>query len=532
MMSEFLSRLNALGDRDFHDRQAVFVPYDQLNAQIGPLADSEPKQTAAVFVETTWKSSRRPYHKQKLAWVLANQRHFALELARKGYAVDYRFDDRRYDDVLRDVTRERGPLKVMEPAEAELRRPLDSLVEDDLLEFVDHQGWLTTTEQFRKSQSTTTPWRMDAFYRHVRRDSGLLMEQGRPLGGRVSFDAQNRRPWNGEPPAPEPPRFEPDPVVKEVGELIETRFADHPGKLDLRRVAATADQAQSLWNWAKNQCMTYFGPFEDAMSKKSTTLFHTMISPLLNLGRLLPQKVVDDVVALDIPLNSKEGFLRQVLGWREFMRHVYWETDGFRSLPDGYGSNFFNANLSLPSVFWGKSPSGLDCLDEVVRAVVDEGYSHHITRPMVLSNLATLLDISPREITDWFWVMYIDAFDWVVEPNVLGMGIFALGDLFTTKPYVSGSNYIDKMSDFCATCTFDPRRDCPIRFLYWAFLGRHEEKLKSIARMGLMLSMLDRRREDQRKLDREIFDLVSHRLANGRPITADDMHALLDRPGR
>ena len=528
-MSEFLSRLNSILDgRDGRGRRHIFVAYDQLNDQIGALADSDPDNTTAVFIETTWKPARRPYHKQKLAWILANQRHFALELAHKGFAIDYRFDDRNYGEVLADVARDTGPIVVMEPAERELRRSLDGLIDKGLIEIVDHDGWITSTRQFQESQRGDTPWRMDAFYRRIRRDTGLLMDDGEPVGGKFSFDEDNREFWRGEPSAPKPPKFEPDDIVCEVGRLIDDAFSDHPGELDLRRVAATADQAQAFWQWAKQECMPSFGPFEDAMSTESRTLFHTLISPLLNLHRLLPGQVVEDVAALDIPINSKEGFIRQVAGWREFMRHVYRQTDGFRDLPEGVEANYLDAHRSLPATFWGDAPSGMNCLDEVVLSVVEDGYSHHITRLMILANIATLLDVSPREVTDWFWVMYIDAYDWVVEPNVRGMGMFALGDLFTTKPYVSGSNYIDNMSDYCGQCQFDPGDDCPIRSLYWGFLERHRAKLEDLGRMGLMLSMLSRRSDEQKNRDRQLFDAVHASLQDGQRLTPDILERAVD----
>ena len=263
------------------------------------------------------------------------------------------------------------------------------------------------------------------------------------------------------------------------------------------------------------------------MSSRSSGLFHTRISALLNLHRLLPSRAIADVAGMTLPLASQEGFIRQILGWREFVRHVHRATDGFRNLPGGAPSiaerpgdggyarwagkpwgeslrpagsgqaaagsdrnapeagdpeggatpSALGASEPLPPAFWG-TLSGLTCLDRVVADVWAEGYSHHITRLMVLANLATLLDVSPRELTDWFWIAYTDAYDWVVEPNVLGMGTYAVGDLMTTKPYVSGAAYIARMSDYCDRCAFDPKTTCPITRLYWAFFARHEGRLQ------------------------------------------------------
>jgi len=253
------------------------------------------------------------------------------------------------------------------------------------------------------------------------------------------------------------------------------------------------------------------------MSTRSRGLFHTRISPLLNLHRLLPRRVVEAVTDLDIPLASKEGFIRQVLGWREFVRHVHRETEGVRQLD----ATVLDADWPLPSAYWG-TPSGLHCLDTVVRDVWDEAYSHHITRLMVLANIATLLGVRPRELSDWFWVAYADAYDWVVEPNVLGMGTYAVGDLMTTKPYVSGAGYISRMSDYCAACTFHPKTTCPLTDLYWQFLARNRDRLAGNVRVAVPLRALEKRSVAKRRRDATVLTVVRDRLAAGAPVTPDD----------
>lgn len=458
-------------------------------------------------------------------------RHFALEQAARGVSVRYLVapPGAGYAEALRSVSAELGPCMVMEPAERELRAELAPLVASGALQVLPHEGWLTPPDLL--AQSGGPPWRMDAFYRLARRHTGLLMTPGgKPEGGRFSFDGENRRPWPGSPPPPEPPRFEPDAVTCEVLDLVRTRFSSHPGRLDGSSLPATVADAERLWSWARDRCLEHFGPFEDAMSTRSSGLFHTRISPLLNLHRILPARVVREVVTLPVSLPSREGFLRQILGWREFIHQVHVATDGLRLLPSGpvplhrgrddagAAPSALGARRALPAVFWGENPSGLACLDQVVQDVWREGWSHHITRLMVLSNLATLLDVSPRELTDWFWAAYIDAYDWVVEPNVLGMGTYGVGDLFTTKPYVSGAAYLAKMSDYCASCAFDPEQTCPITPLYWAFLERHEETLRSNPRMKLPLASLRRRSQAQRREAQVTFERVRETLAKGEPL--------------
>ena len=535
-------------ESDPSGRRWLFVPYDQLSDRIGPLSREDPSELGIVLVENPWKAARRPYHRQKLALVLANLRHFAVEQAARGVAVRHVVARGPYRCALEPLIAELGPLRFMRPAEYELRRDLAPLVCAGGLVEIAHKGWLTTGDDFSVSQEKGPPWRMDAFYRHVRRRRGILMDGGKPIGGKFSFDAENRKAWPGEPPAPRPPVFQPDGLTIEVAELIEQHFAAHPGEVDLGSLPASQDDAETLWQWALRDCLPLFGPYEDAMTRASSGLFHTRISGLLNLHRLLPARVVDDVAGLDIPLASKEGFIRQVLGWREFMSHVHEATNGFRALSDvdskpaerpgdgGWGRwsgtvwasgsdadsfeggacpSALGAARPLPLAFWPGQPSGLGCLDRVVEDVWREAWSHHITRLMVLSNIAALLDVSPRELPAWFWIAYLDAYDWVVEPNVLAMGTYAVGPLMTTKPYVSGAAYINRMSDYCSACAFNPKKDCPITNLYWAFLDRHRQAFVDNPRMRLVMSSLGRRSDSQLRTDRAVFEWMSSVLGEG-----------------
>jgi deoxyribodipyrimidine photolyase-related protein len=248
------------------------------------------------------------------------------------------------------------------------------------------------------------------------------------------------------------------------------------------------------------------------MTEASTGLFHTRIAPLLNLHRLLPEQIVESVLASESPLACREGFLRQVAGWREFVRHVHRETNGFENLVKSSGE-------SLPQTFWGDAPSGLRCLDHTVDTVWREGYSHHITRLMVLGNLATLLEVDALELRDWFWVAYTDAYDWVVDPNVLGMATWATRGVMTTKPYISGAAYLNRMGDHCSSCDFHPKKNCPVTHLYWAWMERHGSELKGNVRMAMPLKSLSKRSPEKRNEDREVFSRVQEALANRERLT-------------
>lgn len=517
-MSVFQQSLRSLNPPQ-GTRQWVLVPYDQLSDGIGPLARLPPEQVGIVLIESTDKPSRRPYHKQKLAFLLSSQRHFALEQAARGVFVDYRFSDAPYASVLGEVIAERGPLRMMEAAERELRLELASLLANGGLVVEPHGGWLSSAEDFEKAGRG--PFRMDAFYRHLRKKTGYLMEAGKPVGGRFSHDGDNRKPWKGSPAAPDAPTFEVDAITEEVLALVQQRFAHHPGALDGGQIPASKAQVEALWAWAKAECMTHFGPYEDAMSEGSRGLFHTRTAPLMNLHRLLPARVVREALALEIPLNSKEGFLRQVLGWREYVRHIHWVSDGMRAYQGAPWSDPLARETPLPAAFWEGQPSGLRCLDLEVQAVWETGWTHHIPRLMVLSNIATLLDVAPRALSDWFWVGFVDAYDWVVEPNVVGMGTYGVGDWMTTKPYVSGANYIHKMGDACKRCSFHPKKSCPITPMYWAFLGRHAEHFQANHRMNIVMAALRKRGEDKRAMDRAVYEWVLGVLGEGGRLTPE-----------
>ncbi len=507
-------------------RRWVYVPYDQLTTAVGPLAAADPSTHGVVMLESRARPRERPYHRKKLALVLSNVRHFALELAARGFRVIYRGGDAGFAELLRDTIARHGlaGVSVMEPAERGLR---DGLATVEGLAVVPNETWATTADDFREGAGDAPPWRMDAFYRHVRRRTGLLMRGDRPEGGRFSHDGDNRLPWRGDPPAPSRYAVAPDAITREVLDLVAARFPGAWGALDGFDLPCSADDAEALWQHALRHALPMFGPYEDAMSAAEPALFHSLVSAPLNLSRLLPRRLIDDVVAAHragaIGLASTEGFVRQVLGWREFVRHVHRETRGFTSVEATGAPDFLAAGEPLPAAYLGEAPSGLRCLDTVVNRVWQSGHSHHIERLMVLANLATLIGVSPRALTDWFWFAYVDAYDWVVEPNVLAMGTFAVGDLMTTKPYVSGAAYLHRMSDFCRGCRFDPTgknaaRACPVTPMYWDFLARNADRLRTNERMRVPLAALTRRSAAQRTADAQVTAAVREALRAGRPV--------------
>lgn len=508
----------------------IFVAYDQLNEALFQVLDRNEQSAGLIFIESSSKAGRRPYHQQKLALLLSNMRHFATEMVEQGWPVLYLSTSATYGEALGDIIGE-TTLHALEPAERELRIDLSSLVEDGRMILHDHTGWLTKRSWFIESVGTEAPFRMDPFYRRVRNETGWLMVEGQPLGGGYSHDADNRRPWKGDPVAPEPPTFEVDALDEEVQTLVQERFSNHPGKVDLSVLPTTNQQARDALAYGM-AWLTWFGPFEDAMSERSRTLFHTRLAPLFNLHRVLPIEAINGALSSQAPLNSVEGFVRQLI-WREYVHHVHEVTDGFRTLnvhrePAVRGArwrdwehqdgelhpNHLEQRAPLFPAFWGQK-SGLRCLDANVEAVMEDGWTHHIPRLMVLGNLANLLDVDPRELTDWFHAAFIDAFDWVVEPNVLGMGTFALGTAMMTKPYVSGSAYIHRMSDHCGSCAFHPKKTCPITRLYWAYLNRHRDAFSKNHRMSMAMRNAAKRSEEVQAEDAAVFSTVQAALMNG-----------------
>jgi deoxyribodipyrimidine photolyase-related protein len=541
---------------DDRARTWQLLAYDQLHDGIGPLASLPPARRGIVLVECPAKARRRPYHRQKLALLLTSLRHFAVEQARAGVAVRYLVDD-SYAAAAERAARRLGPLLLMRPAEYELRLELAPLIARGLLREVRHDGWLTTAEEFQAWAGARPPWRLDAFYRGARRARDILMDhRGAPLGGTYSHDADNRKRWPGTPAAPEPPRFSVDDITAEVGALIQREFADHPGQLDLAAIPASAADAQTLWRWARRNCLPTFGPYEDAMSTASSGLFHTRISPLLNLHRVLPRDVLasalheddDDDDAPPIPLASREGFVRQVLGWREFVHHVHerprasarcrgWRrrsrpppaTAGSRAgvAPSGRGPEpgadparrrHTTRRPAVAAGYWG-TPSGLRCLDHVVRDVWRDGYSHHITRLMVLGNLGTLLGVSPRALSRLVLGRLRRRLRLGRRAERAGMATFALGGADDDQALRRRRAYLHKMSDYCRGCAFDPKTTCPLTRLYWAYLGRQERALTGNPRMMVPLGALRKRAPHQRDEDARTFRAVSATLGAGGRVT-------------
>jgi len=343
--------------------------------------------------------------------------------------------------------------------------------------------------------------RMEYFYREMRKRYGLLLDDGEPAGGAWNFDAENRKRLPDSVTPPTPPRFDPDAITEAVLDLVAARFGDHFGELMPFWFAVTAAQAEQAFDAFLASRLADFGDYQDAMRQDEAFLFHSVISLYLNAGLLQPLALCRKVEAAwrqgRVPLNAAEGFIRQIVGWREYVRGIYW-----REMPGYAETNALWASRPLPGFYW-TGETDLNCLAQAIRQTRREAYAHHIQRLMVTGNFALLAGIAPKEVEEWYLAVYADAYEWVELPNTHGMTLFADGGLLASKPYAASGKYIDRMSDYCKHCRYDVKQSvgptaCPFNSLYWHFLADNREVLKGNPRLGMIYKTLDRMSEDKR----------------------------------
>lgn len=505
----------------------AWVLGDQLHRAGGSFADDPDR---VLMIESESFATRRTYHRQKLALVFAAMRHHRDDLRADGVNVAYvqaaSFAD-GLDAFLADNPD--ADLVVQDPlahgATDRLRDLVASRAADASLSVVDHANFLVDPAAFDDWHDGDT-YRHEAFYRWVRRETGYLMDGEDPVGGEWNYDDQNRETPPPDYATPDPPSFEfgdvLDGAVAKVRSLDDRDDTDLWGDLDGFDWPVTRDQAETALADFCEHRLADFGPYQDAMVDGDATLNHSLLSPALNLGLLSPDEVTEAAIETyrardDVPINSVEGFVRQVVGWREFVRHVY-----RCEMPGLAAANQLDQDRTLPPAYRDPSRTDMRCLAEAVRSVRETGYAHHIQRLMVLSNLALTHGVDPAALADWFHGAFVDAFHWVATPNVVGMGSFAT-DAFTTKPYAASANYVDRMSDYCTDCRYDPVATvgddaCPLNSLYWEFLAEHEDRLRDEYRMGLVYGHLDDKRDaGDLEAIRERADEVRARLADGDP---------------
>ncbi len=503
-------------------RRHVLVLGDQLNRSVEPLASADPASTRVLMIESAALAEGLPHHKQKLVLVFSAMRHFAQELEADGFDVEYL----KCGDFEEGITQYLGK---NEGAILEVIRPTDWGYEERLrkaghgaggtLEVVENGLWLTSDEDFDVWAKGRKSLRLEYFYRMERKRRGWLMDGDEPVGGEWNHDAKNREIPDDDHVFPAVPRFEPDELTRSVMDEIEEAFPHHFGDLDDFAWPVTREQAlEALDDFVTNR-LPDFGPYEDAIVDDEPVLNHSLLSVPLNLGLLTAEEVCERALERwrggdDVPIQSIEGFIRQILGWREFMRHIY-----RTKMPSLRQANGLEHDLGLPGAYWGDE-TGMRCVGRTVEQLQRSGHTHHIQRLMILGNFALIARVDPRELNEWFLGCYVDALDWVVTPNVMGMSQFADLGSFTSKPYAASANYVNKMSDYCADCRYDPKSSvgedaCPLNSLYWAFIDHHAERWASNHRMALMVRNWERREEEDRAEILAKAEAVREALAGG-----------------
>ncbi|MEO9528617.1 cryptochrome/photolyase family protein [Roseibium sp.] len=511
-------------------RNLVVVLGDQLSPDLSSLKRADPASDRVLMAEVWREATYVRHHKKKIAFLFAAMRHFAEELRAAGWMVDYVTLDADGNtgsfqgEVARAAARHR-PERVLVTEPGEWRVLEDMRAWPSALgvpvDIVTDTRFLCSVSEFRAWASGRRQRRMEHFYRQMRRKTGLLMEGGKPAGGQWNFDADNRRPAKADLFMPSPRRFEPDRITREVLDLVARRFGDHIGDLEPFWFAVTRDQAQEALDHFMETALAGFGTYQDAMLRGEKFLFHSMLSVYLNAGLLDPMDLCRKVEAAyrngQVPLNAAEGYIRQILGWREYVRGIYW-----MEMPDYGDSNALNAFAPLPDFYW-TAQTRMRCMREAITQTIEEAYAHHIQRLMITGNFALLTGVRPQEVHAWYLAVYADAYEWVELPNTLGMSQFADGGLLGSKPYMSGGNYINKMSDYCKGCDYDVRRRtgkgaCPFNALYWDFLDRNADVLKGNPRLNRPYATWAAMDADTRKALKAHAGEVLEQLAGGRPV--------------
>jgi deoxyribodipyrimidine photolyase-related protein len=473
----------------------ILVPVlgDQLSHNLASLQAVRKSEAVVLMMEVMEEATYVPHHPQKITLFFSAMRHFAEELRAAGWRVEYvTLDDPANTgdfsgEVARAAARVRATSTIA--VKAGEWRVLEEQASWPNVTLLDDDRFLCSIDQFADWARPRKRLVMEDFYRLMRRQTGLLMDGDEPIGGQWNYDADNRKPVPKGHRFTSPVRFAPDAITAEVLALVGSRFHNHFGSLESFGWPVTREQARAALDDFITHRLAGFVDYQDAMVTGEDVLNHSLLSPALNLGLLSPLEICQAAEAAYMagaaPLNAAEGFIRQILGWREYVRGLYWFAG-----PDYTSRNHLNARAPLPALFWG-APTDLKCLSEAVDATRRNAMAHHIQRLMILGNFAMLVGTDPAEVHRWYLSVYADALEWVEAPNVIGMSQFADGGLMATKPYAAGGAYVNRMSNHCKTCRYDVKQRtgptaCPLNSLYWDFLARHEGLLSSNQRLWRM----------------------------------------------
>lgn len=483
---------------------------DQLSLRVAALRDLDAGNDVVLMAEVADETTYVRHHKKKIAFLFAAMRAFARQLEQKGVRVRYITLDApgntgsiagevkravvelAPDEIIATEPGEHRLMAEMERWEAHLNAPVE--IRQDTRFICSHAA-------FRDWAGGRKQLRMEYFYRRMREATGILMDDGQPAGGRWNFDAENRKPAKPDLFMPQPPRFTPDASTQAILALVADRFADHFGDLEPFWFGVSHEQAEQALQHFLREALPRFGDYQDAMLQGEPFLYHAVISMYLNAGLLdaldVCRRAEAEYRAGRAPLNAVEGFIRQILGWREYVRGIYW-----REGPDYVRRNALNASRKLPWFYWSGETT-MACMQAALGQTKREAYAHHIQRLMVTGNFALLAGIDPYEVHDWYLAVYADAYEWVEAPNTIGMSQFADGGLLGSKPYAASGAYIDRMSNYCGSCAYNVKEKagataCPFNYLYWDFLARNRAALETNPRLAPMYRTLDKMSDERR----------------------------------
>ena len=486
---------------------------DQLSDKLESLKDIDKDNDIVLICEVKTEATYVKHHKKKIILIFSAMRHFAQELISQGIRVNYvKYDDPKntgslLGEIKRNLKKEKfGLIEVTHPGEHRLLAEIQDWKNQISVpvKICDDTRFLSPLNDFKEWATGRKQLRMEFFYREMRKKTSTLMEGEKPAGGQWNYDSENRKTIPTNINIPEPIRFKPNAITVEVIELVEKEFKNHFGSSKDFHFAVTRDQATEILEHFIEEKLKYFGNYQDAMVEGKPWLFHSHISFYLNCGLLDPLEVIKEAERAYLggkaKINAVEGFIRQILGWREFVRGIYW-----LKMPEYADFNYFNAKRPLPKFFWsGKTK--MNCLSQCITETSDNAYAHHIQRLMVLGNFLLLSGVSPEEVNEWYLVVYADAYEWVQMPNVSGMVLFADGGILASKPYASSGAYINRMSNYCKSCSYmvkekNGTQACPFNYLYWNFLDHNKLKLSNNPRLGMPYKNLS-------KMPDEKIDLI------------------------
>ena len=513
-------------------RNLVLVLGDQLDEAAAAFNGFSMGQDVVWMAEVPREAEHVPSHKVRIAFFLAAMRHFRDRLRSRGYCVDYHEmtstgGHASLPEALRDAVHRLKPLGlvVTECGAWRVEQDLREVAKTEQLplDVREDRHFMCSRNAFKRYAAGRKQLRMEFFYRAMRREHDVLMEGGQPTGGRWNFDAQNRESFGKQGPGvlPAPPAFPPDRLTGDVLALVADRFAKHPGSLDdFDWPVGREDALLALDDFIRHRLPRY-GDYQDAMWTGEPFLYHALLSAALNVKLLNPREVIEAAERAyrrdpeRYRLSSVEGFIRQILGWREYVRGIYW-----LHMPDYLDLNALDAQAELPGFYWtGKTD--MKCLSEAIGQTLEYGYAHHIQRLMVTGLFALLLGVHPRRVHEWYLAVYVDAVEWVELPNTLGMSQYGDGGIMASKPYTATGKYIHRMSNYCASCKFNPANPtgedaCPFTTLYWDFLMRHEKKLSGNQRMTMQLRNLKRLDTGKKKAIRTQAERVREQMVEAR----------------